>query len=308
MYTFTWSCSIAVVLALLPPLAGGDSPAAVKPWKDLSDRRLSSLGKQILRAGGRKWVHAETEEFLYHTLSEEALSDVVRQGRHAHYKLNTYLGVVSAKPEGHIFVLDDGGLWERVLRKAGHRVDSSAVSLGDEIFVLREPRGGMYGEKLAHEMAHVRMRRLYGGGVPLWLDEGVASYVAWNVARDYYDLLNRELVRTRPPVDPLDMMALDDLARVDAYPRSLESARAFYRQAEELIRQVALRIGDGRLHAFVRAVCGDKPSWREALADTFGLPGNELDRIESDVFLALTSPPPGMEDGNDDESERKTNP
>lgn len=264
----------ALLLAAGAALA--DPPAE---QADVTDFEVTSLGKALLEAGGTHWFQTESEHFICHALSEPAATAAVEEAEFAYRKASVYLGSEPAPRRGHLFVVEDRGLWNRILHDADRRKDSLAAQSRNDVFVLREGSELANAKRLPHEIVHFRLWQQYGDGVPVWLDEGLAGYIGWNVAESYYGQKGSQLVRTLPQLAPDQLLSLDDLTGVTEYPPGQDEVQAFCRQAEELIRAIAERRGDVKLGALAKAVAGEQVPWRVYLRDGLGYSDEDFARL-----------------------------
>ncbi len=276
--------TILFALAAATRAAGEAPPCALKPWEELSDRRLTSLGREVLRAGGDGWLHCETDHFVFHAASRAVLTGVVELAEFAYTKVSASVGTERAGRKGHFFIVEKPAVWARVQDKADPGRYSLAMQFQNDIFILQDTNQAANVARVPHEMVHFRLWQIYGKRVPLWLDEGLASHVGWDVARSYYRLKRRELVRALPAAPAVNLQALDRLTSLTSYPVAKGAVIAFSRQCEELVGAIARRIGRDNLAPLLRAVTNWRIPWREYLRDQYGYTDRDFAELERVVI------------------------
>jgi hypothetical protein len=242
--------------ALAVSLLTGPAVAAlfeVLPWTRVSDRQMSDFGRSVLRGRAREWAHAESERFVYHARSAERLRAVAVEAEWLHAELGRRLDLPEPAVRGRIFIFDDMADWVRVMHAPRRREDGLAMQMGREIYVLRETSAGNAYLSLPHEMVHFRLWQAYGGGVPLWLEEGLAEYLAWELAYAYQETRGVQLYRERPP-PPGEGFTWAELRDMQTYPTEYEQNRLFYRQAEQGARHLVEQLGSEAVGGFIRQV------------------------------------------------------
>lgn len=258
-----------LLLALATGCGGGKQEAAPEGvgWEELSDRELTPAGRRVLAAGGDDWTHGESSNFIYHVQAPGDMAGLADEVEFAYRRSGYYLGSPGSKRKAHVFVVSPE-LWKKVLHGVDYRGDALAMQFENDIFLSRAEDAADRLVRMCHEMVHYRLWTRYGHDVPVWLDEGLAGCLGWKIAGEQRRRQGMELVRQRPPVDPDALMTVWELTRVTAYPGAAE-APGFYRQAEELIRAIARKIGYDKLSGFVEALAGDRRAWNEYLRERF---------------------------------------
>lgn len=257
----------AAILAL--SLARGAGAIELKSLRGLSDRDMSRLGRRVLKAGGRDWVHGETARFIYHAPDIERLAMVEDMAEFSYAKIAEYLPGEVSDRKGRVFAVN-ADTWSRVLRDADRRRDSLAMQVGTEIFVLDDPAASGLPVRVAHEMVHYRTWQLWHGLLPVWLEEGLAGCVGWDVAEAYRRRKGWQLTRDAAPEAAVGDVTLEAITAVTEYPAAGTAPPAAYRQSESLVRAIARKIGFGKLPEFVGDVAGGRVSWDASLRERFG--------------------------------------
>ncbi|MFH0953940.1 MAG: hypothetical protein V1873_06390 [Verrucomicrobiota bacterium] len=276
---------LLVAVWLAAPQLFAATAFEVKSWRQLSSREVTPLGQSVLRA--RWWrTHGESEHFIYHGASEEAVAAAADQAEYAYRKAGWYLGLPleQSGAKGHVFVVSSPGIWDQVLRGGGRRRDSLSMQVAGDLFVQAGTNGASTVVRLCHEVVHFRLWQAYGDRIPVWLDEGLAAYVGWNAADAYQALKGKKLVRTVPGAKAEALVPLDQLTQVSEYPGGEAAGQAFYREVEELIVMIAAEIGDAKLGGFVKAVAGEGIPWKDVLRSQFKFSDGELVALEEEVL------------------------
>ena len=284
-------CTAAVHATLLGVFfAGVWNCCALKAeisWDDLGDRKVTALGRSVLKAGGLTWSHAEGSNLVFHATAPELIASLGPVGEFLDRRMTLYLGVGRGKRKNHVFLVGDDALWNEAIRGGDRRKDSLGVQFRTDLFLLIRLDSAAMVYALSHEMAHFRLWQRYGDDVPLWLDEGVASYAGWEAAQDYMLSVGKDLYRDRPSIGVKQFMTVDALTAVKAYPAGEAAFRAFCRESEELVYVIARKIGKDRLADFIDAVAGDELSWKEALQTRFGCDESVFTDLENEVTVRL---------------------
>ena len=228
---------------------------------------VSPFGKKVLREGGRRWLHLETPHFFYHAPDTERMVLVQDVAEFAYEKVCEYLPGAEPVRKGHVFSVS-ADMWDRVLREADRRRDSLAMQAGHEVFVLEGGAPAETSVRLAHEIVHYRVWQLWGERLPVWLDEGLAGCVGWDIAESFRLRKGWQLSRDWPAAEEGPAVDLAQLTGFSAYPAPGPEAQLFYRQCEAFVRAIARRIGFAKLPGFVDAQA-EGESWDACLRGRF---------------------------------------
>lgn len=137
---------------------------------------------------------------------------------------------------------------------------------GARTILLRADRGDLYGT-LRHELAHLALHQAVRVRVPLWFDEGYASWAAGEWERLGVLELNLAVVRGAVP----DLRTLDGALRGSA-----GTADAAYALAMSAVTELARRNPSGSLGPLLqRLMAGD--AFEAAVLATTGLPVDRFD-------------------------------
>lgn len=231
----------------------------------------------------RGWTVRENDHFVAHGESAEALDEVVAKAEFALEKAGRMLDLAPLPRKPHLYVVRNPETWKAIREKSGWREEGRALLYQGCVFVLEQPDAPAIREDVFHEIVHLRLRAACRQGLPLWLEEGLALDLGWRIMAAYHLPEATLLRRHRPPADPSRLLSMPDLEALREYPEDPAALRAFYCQAEALVRGIIELVGEERLPEFVRSACGATASWREILRDQFGCEKEYLDRLEARV-------------------------
>ncbi len=274
---------ILVAQFLAGVLAFAQAPLRFESWSEISDHALTPLGNAVLDAGSKTWIHAESDHFFYHGSSTDAVEAVAREAEYAYRQVGENLNLCAVDRKGHIFVVESQAVWEKVRRRMDTARYSLAMQLENDFFILKDASRSANALQVPHEMVHFRLWQCYRQRVPVWLSEGLAEYLGWSAAKAYHVAQGRGLFRTLPALTPKQLLPMDVLVKTDKYPRQQELNVALFREAEEMIRQIALKAGVKGLGVFLEAIVKDGKSWKVALRERLNYSDDEIRRLEEGV-------------------------
>jgi hypothetical protein len=143
----------------------------------------------------------------------------------------------------------------------------AAVALpGARTILLRADQGDLY-QTLRHELAHLALHQAVSIRVPLWFDEGYASWAAGEWSRLEGLELNLAVVRGRVP----DLRSLDGALRGSA-----STAGAAYALAASAVIELARRNPSGLLDPLMAQLMGGR-DFEAAVLATTGLSISQFD-------------------------------
>lgn len=290
MHQRRWSIRFALA-ALLGALVGASADEAtyrLARWDELSDRRLSALGKLVYQADRERWVHAESDRVIASAFRLADLDDLVVEAEFASDAIRRALRLEAPPNKAFLFLVRDDTTWSRLVLERGFRPDGLALHYRNEIFLRDDPGQRARPDRIAHEMVHFHLRAAYGPDVPLWLDEGLAGHLGVAIARDFRARRERRLTGELPALPAEAWLPLAELTARRGLPDRPELANVYYREAQELVTAIAGRIGEERLPEFVQRVAGGR-SWRRVLEKTFGWAPADFEELESAVRQKVTS-------------------
>jgi hypothetical protein len=137
---------------------------------------------------------------------------------------------------------------------------------GARTILLRADQGDLY-QTLRHELAHLALHQAVSVRVPLWFDEGYASWAAGEWSRLEGLELNVAVVRGRVP----DLRSLDGALRGSA-----STAEAAYALAASAVTELARRNPSGSLDPLMAQLM-DGRDFEAAVLATTGLSISQFD-------------------------------
>jgi hypothetical protein len=231
---------------LISALLQTDSSAQVKasggleakPFASLSDSNITQLGRTALEVRKDDWKHAETENFIYHYF-ENFIATPVSIEAEFHYKYvarELKKDTTKWERKSHIFIFDSAEDWGKFRSTGGLDPWTGGLQSNNELFIIRDATHKWKGHTLAHEVTHLVLFRFYGGGIPLWLNEGYSENVG---VRSYASFYRARGYQARPwsrSINEKTYVSVGELTgRVD-YPENSDVIVAFYTESEKLVR------------------------------------------------------------------------
>ncbi|MBA3962944.1 MAG: hypothetical protein H0X40_13750 [Chthoniobacterales bacterium] len=164
--------------ATRPPF---DFPLRQETWNQLPDHQLSPVGEAAHALRPERWLHGETENFIFHFRS---LGDALQVAREIEFDLWYVAQSLGASRDtytrkSHIFVFADEREWQTFLAGTHAPGWTHSFAHEDELFLNIGGTGhGFDSQTLAHETTHAVVARIYGRRRwPVWLNEGFAEYM-----------------------------------------------------------------------------------------------------------------------------------
>jgi hypothetical protein len=106
------------------------------------------------------------------------------------------------------------------------------------LFIQRNPAYRFSNNTLGHEIAHLIMHRYYPDGIPRWLDEGFAQYIAINAHASYRRARGYIAKPHSSSIPAEKLFPIQVLIGMD-YPAENEKVATFYDESERLVRFLA---------------------------------------------------------------------
>jgi len=229
-------------LLLLPGVlfaeATADSTLREVPVQTLSDRSFTALGQAALSIRPADWKHAETANFIYHYFHSFIAAPVAVEAEFYYRVIARDLEKDTTQWErkSHVFIFETDADWAAFQRKGALDPWTGGIHSGGALFLQRNPEQKFKGNTLGHEITHLVIERFFGGGVPLWLNEGYAEYAsgicyaAFNRARGY-------AARPTSRGVPVGLyLPLAQLTSMVSYPTDAVQVPIFYNESERLVR------------------------------------------------------------------------
>ena len=236
----------------------------------LSQQDVNPLGAKALAIHPTGWRHGETEHFVYHFQNSYVATPVSVEAEFHFRVISKELAKSdSAWPEkAHIYIFEKPEDWQSFQSAGQLEPWTGGIQSGGSLFIVRNPAYRFTDNSLGHELVHLLLRRVYGNGLPLWLNEGFAQYVSKNAHASYLRARGYAAKPSSNGVRPEKLFPLATLARM-SYPPS-DQVETFYDQSERLVRFL---------------VAADRQKFLELLAASAR--GESLDAALSRTFSSL---------------------
>lgn len=192
----------------------------------------------------------------------------------------------SAPPPARVLWFTERIDWTNCLAAVGFPDTDRSLAGADYIAIHSTSNDA--GEALAHEMVHAALKQTAFYPLPLWLEEGFALFTGWRVASAIARRDGLDLQRSLPALQETDLLPLDRVLLLRDYPAPPAENRAFYRQAEELVRYLVERHGDEGFRLLARRMAkGD--SLQHCLERRFNYGEENYRRLEAIVRSRSTN-------------------
>ena len=147
--------------------------------------------------------------------------------------------------------------WSRLFSR--NRPQPNALHVKGQ--VLLSPVGDLdaLAFRLAHEFSHELVACAFPAPPPLWLDEGLAQFVATRAAAAAARSIGRTSVRVPPENLAAAAYSLDALTALADYPADPDASAAFYWQAEILVTRLHAALGPRAFLDYLRALSTPSP-------------------------------------------------
>ncbi len=237
-------------LSLSPRTHAEDTePLAEKTLTQLSDTSFGTLGQKALSIHPGEWKHSETANFVYHFSSLSIAQAVASEAEFYYRVIAKELGKDTSQWErkSHIFIFEGEGDWQQFQSAGGIEKWSGGIHAQGQLFIQRNPKVKFKGNSLAHEVTHLVVHRFYQGGIPLWLDEGLAEYTASRWYASYWHARGFSAHPRSLSINPENFIPLNELTSLASYPQEDAQVLTFYAEAERLVRFLSAKDKSGFL-------------------------------------------------------------
>lgn len=265
----------------------------LKPWRELSDRRISSMARAFLKSGDGDWLHGESDLFIYHGRTLRRMERAAHEAEWAYAEVGARLNLPDPPRRGHIFILEDAATWKEVLRRSGRREDSAALHIHREIFLLCDGERSARYVDIPHEMVHFRLRQAYPDRLPLWLEEGLALFLDWELASAYQANRGLVLFREEAPPPAGAFIGRETLFHMRRYPRDLAEMRAFYRASETWVTALQALLGPEQISVLVERMTRPRADLQDVLEELMN-----WDHSQTEVWFNRIEEPDGQKEDN----------
>lgn len=248
---------------------------------------LALLAAADAVAGPSEWKIEKSKHFIVYYHGDESVAKGTVEKAEGYYRdILRELGLKR---------YDDFWLWDKRVQiriydsLADFRTatGSPAWAGGKASYVSRQIEG-VKGENdfleglLPHEMTHLIFRDYIGfaGDVPLWLEEGVASWVA--ASRRDEDMATVQVLHSAGKLFPLDKLVSMDVKEMASAAR----ARQFYAQSATLVAFLMQNGGSDQFAVFCREL-RDNKAVDQALKSAYGERLGSVAKLEAEWLLWL---------------------
>ncbi len=232
--------AVASVVLGSVPVSGAANLGALEPVpiERLSDNSISALGEKALAVNPDGWLHAETENFVYHYFNSFIATPVSVEAEFYYRVIADDLDKSTADWErkSHIFIFESDEDWNKFKAGASLEPWTGGIHSRGELFIQRNPKYKYKGHTLGHEVVHLVLDRFLPGSLPLWLEEGYAEYASIIA---YTSFMRARGYNSKPRAQSVEetyYMPLDGFFGLRSYPRQRAQVRAFYAQAHRFVR------------------------------------------------------------------------
>ncbi len=207
--------------------------------EQVSQTDPNPLGEKALAIRAGDWKHAETEHFVYHFFHGYVATPVSVEAEF-HYRV--IVKELESEPPGgetksHVYVFEKPEDWQQFQTYGNLERWTGGIHSAGSLFIQRNPAYRFSGNELGHEIVHLILHRYYTGGIPRWLDEGMAQYISKG-AHASYQRARGYLAKPRSqPIAPEGVIPLSRLVTFTQVPN--DHVETFYDESERLVRFLA---------------------------------------------------------------------
>ena len=225
------------------------------------------------------WKHAETEHFIVHYLGEAEARLTMQYIEGVHTVLTQLMNLDPQRgpAKSHVFVFPENE-WQRYLKTQGHSPQLAGFACKTELLLGAATNRADRTESikvLCHETTHALVARFYPGcKPPLWMNEGLAEYIALRTMRAkgvFPTAKTREDAQTRLLGKPDPEMDIERLFTRLRYGSETSPDRlaAFYANSQKCVQVLFEKLPVEGFSKFFNTLCaGNQPD--VALATAFG--------------------------------------
>ncbi len=231
-----------IVASAQEPDAFGLNSLTEETADQVSQRDPNPLGEIALAIHPEQWKHAETEHFIYHYIHSYVATPVSVEAEF-HYRV-VVKELEKEPPTGdvksHIYIFEAPDQWREFQNHGQLEPWSGGIHSAGSLFIVRNPARKFSGNELGHEIVHLVMHRYYTGGIPSWLDEGLAQYVSKN-AHSSYERARGYLAKPHSEaIAPDSLIPVEKLIAMTQPPSGpVPLVHTFYDESERLVRFLA---------------------------------------------------------------------
>lgn len=203
----------------------------------LSQQDQSLLGAKALTIHPQGWKHAETPHFIYH-YERSFVATPVSVEAEFYFRVATNELAKENVPwpaKAHIYIFEQPEDWESFQTAGALEKWTGAIQSGGSLFIVRNPAYKFSDNSLGHEITNLVLHRLYGTGVPLWLNEGFAQFASKSAHASYQRARGYLAKPSSQAAAAGNFFPLATLTTMRSYPAE-ENVENFYNESERLVR------------------------------------------------------------------------
>jgi hypothetical protein len=246
---------------------------------------LAARAQVFESAGELLPASAAESNLVVRAANAAAASEGMKAVRQLHAEICGLL-LVTSPPPRYVAWFTDAGAWSNFSAHSGADIEGRGLAGNGSIAVLAQTNGAH--EALAHELVHLALKQTSTGPLPLWFEEGCANHFGWLAAQAVARTQGRNLVRTLPAMSPSELLTHDVLLGCLNYPATVTADRAFYREAEELVRYLHENIGPGGFRDLAVALAKNN-DLRDCLRSRFGYRDDDLKTLDRAIDVRSTT-------------------
>ena len=218
------------------------------------------------------WHTKKTEHFIiyYHTAPQQYIDEVTDYAERYYNEICEEFGFTrydsfwTWENRAKIFIYDDTKEYQEMTHQPGW--SGAGVDIHSREIKTFINMRHFYTAILPHELTHIIFREFVGRDIqlPLWIDEGVATYME----KDYRGMRTK-MVKTI--LGTKSFIPLEDLNGIRGLSQFI-SPDVFYAEAASLIEFLLSVYGQEKFGAFCRELkeLRSSATWKDAIEDTYG--------------------------------------
>jgi hypothetical protein len=232
----------ALAASAQEPNTSGLNALTEETADQVSQRDPNPLGEIALAIHPEQWKHAETEHFIYHYIHSYVATPISVEAEF-HYRV-VAKELEKEPPTGdvksHIYIFEAPDQWHEFQNHGQLEPWSGGIHSAGSLFIVRNPAQRFSGNTLGHEIVHLVMHRYYTGGIPSWLDEGLAQYVSKNAHASYQRARGYLSKPHSEAIAPDSLIPIQNLIAMTQPPAGpVPLVHTFYDESERLVRFLA---------------------------------------------------------------------
>ncbi|MCX6997594.1 MAG: hypothetical protein NTV49_11025 [Kiritimatiellaeota bacterium] len=238
-----------------------------------------SRDKTLIEEPGNKWKHAQTEHFVIHYEMELFALKVAHMAEFFYSYIPQDLQGSRDQTQGrsHLFIFRTEHRWKNFLEsQSDQKAWVYSFVHGPSLYLQQADTRNKSADVLAHEMTHLVINRFIHGGLPLWLNEGVAEYYGEFANAAFRGTTRNPRLAFRSLREAMDLRTLLATA---AYPGDNQAVHRFYQSSKYFVGFLLTKKPRDKFPAFLAAVAAGKAP-EEALQEHYGF--SDLKEVEKE--------------------------